>query len=152
MWAAPLQTNETLANNLGDDTNGENGPLGRVRQTRGGNNARILFLKWPPLPLLACKMATLTVCTWCAPLQTALDERALQIWSTQPTIAAELAGLGWDGGLHPSSSLDFLALVDTNMGYNKVDAVVERALTYQLQWPTGPGTPALATTTVTLSA
>lgn len=78
----------------------------------------------------------------------ALDERAIQVWVDEPAVAAPLAELGWDGGLHPADHGDFLALVDTNMGYNKVDAVLERALHYTVAWPQA-GQPALATLTIT---
>ena len=55
--------------------------------------------------------------------------------------------LGW--GLQPEPGADFLAVVDTNMGYNKVDAVVERSLGYTVTWPDGPDQPAMATVTFT---
>jgi hypothetical protein len=81
--------------------------------------------------------------------QRALDERAIQIWVDDPEVAAHLAATGWDGALHPQPEADFLALVDTNMGYNKVNAVIERALEYQVHWPNGPDKPAHATVTIT---
>jgi hypothetical protein len=81
--------------------------------------------------------------------QTALNERAIQVWLTNKAAAAELAELGWDGGIHPEPDADFLALVDSNVGYNKADAVVERALTYEVAWPEEAGTPAVATATIT---
>lgn len=82
-------------------------------------------------------------------LQQALDSRALQLWLAKPAVAQELAQLGWDGGLKPPATGDFLALVDTNFGYNKVDAVLERSLQYQVEWPDGPAQPALATVAIT---
>jgi hypothetical protein len=81
--------------------------------------------------------------------QTALNERAIQVWLADEAAAAQMAELGWDGGLHPEAGADFLALVDTNMGYNKADAVVGRALSYAVAWPDGPAAPALATATIT---
>lgn len=80
--------------------------------------------------------------------ETALNERAIQIWLAEPTAAEQLAQWGWDGGLHPQSDADFLALVDTNMGYNKVNAVLKRSLSYTVTWPTDPAQPALATTAI----
>ncbi|MFN8442901.1 MAG: DUF4012 domain-containing protein [Caldilineaceae bacterium] len=79
----------------------------------------------------------------------AMQERALQIWSREPAIENALADLGWDGSVKPPKGEDFLALVDANMGYNKVDAVMERALTYQVQWKDGVGQPAVATVLIT---
>ncbi|CAN5424296.1 hypothetical protein BH10CHL1_BH10CHL1_06920 [soil metagenome] len=81
-------------------------------------------------------------------LYSALDERSIQVWSAKPEIAVKLAALQWDGGLHPPPQKDFLALVDTNMGYNKVDAVMQRRLAYQVDWPDGADRPAQATVTV----
>lgn len=82
-------------------------------------------------------------------LQKALDTRALQLWLANPAVAQELASLGWDGGLKPPAAGDFLAVVDTNFGYNKVDAVLERSLQYQVEWPTGPTQPGVATVAIT---
>ncbi len=79
----------------------------------------------------------------------ALDERAIQVWLANPTSAATLAAQGWDGGLQPQAGADLLALVDTNMGYNKVDAVLQRSLAYTVTWPDGPAAPALAEAAVT---
>lgn len=40
-----------------------------------------------------------------------------------------LQSLGLDAGVHPGKG-DFLMLVDTNMGFNKADALVDRSLVY----------------------
>jgi hypothetical protein len=82
-------------------------------------------------------------------LESVLSERGLQLWLANPTIAQELAQLGWDGGLRPPATGDFLALVDSNFGYNKVNAVVERSVQYQLTWPDGPTQPAVAAVALT---
>ncbi len=81
--------------------------------------------------------------------QTALGERAVQVWLADPVARAEMASLGWDGGLQPLDGGDYLALVDMNMGYNKADAVVDRALDYEVTWPSGEAEPAVATATIT---
>lgn len=81
--------------------------------------------------------------------QTALSERAVQVWLADPAARAEIAKLGWDGGLQPLDDADYLALVDMNMGYNKVDAVVNRELDYKVTWPSGEAEPAVATATIT---
>ncbi len=82
-------------------------------------------------------------------LESALDERGLQLWLANPTIAQELAQVGWDGGLKPPPTGDFLALVDSNFGYNKVNAVIERAVQYQVTWPDGTTQPAVAAVALT---
>ncbi|MBX3013391.1 MAG: DUF4012 domain-containing protein [Caldilineaceae bacterium] len=82
-------------------------------------------------------------------VQQTLDTRSLQVWLANVAAAQELARLGWDGALKPPSSGDFLALVDTNFGYNKVDAVLQRTLQYQVEWPQGAGQPGIATVAIT---
>lgn len=79
----------------------------------------------------------------------ALDARAIQVWLDDPEAAALLGAQGWDGALRPTPDNDFLAVVDTNMGYNKVDAAIERALDYRVSWPDGVNQPAQATLTLT---
>ena len=81
--------------------------------------------------------------------QAALNERAVQIWMADPMAAAQLGELGWDGSLQPEPDSDFLALVDTNMGYNKVNAVVKPVLDYTVTWPADTTQPGLATATIT---
>lgn len=82
-----------------------------------------------------------------AALQT-LDQRSVQVWVDDADAAKAMAWQGWDGGLNPDAASDFLALVDSNMGYNKVDSVLSRKLDYQLIWPEGNHGPAQATVTI----
>lgn len=84
-----------------------------------------------------------------ASLHQGLRERSIQVWLAEPLLAAHLRLLGWDGGLYPAPDADLVALVDTNMGFNKVDAVLQRNLRYTVTWPDGPEQPALATATIT---
>lgn len=60
----------------------------------------------------------------------AIDARHLTIYMRDPDLAEALAANGWDGRLPQSPPGDFLMAVDTNMGYNKVNLYVERALDY----------------------
>ncbi len=83
-----------------------------------------------------------------AAVQTAMDERSIQIWVNNPQVQNVMAEARWDGGLHPQPGADFLAVVDTNMGYNKVDAAIERSLAYSVTWPDGPDQRPLATVTI----
>ena len=82
-------------------------------------------------------------------VQKALAERAIQIWLAEPVAEQQLTALGWDGSLQPKPNADFLALVETNMGYNKVNAVLQRGLTYAVDWPDGPTQPGVATVAIT---
>ena len=77
-----------------------------------------------------------------------LDERAIQVWLAGSDAAPLLAELGWDGSLQPDDEADFLALVDTNMGYNKVNSVIQPTMRYELTWPQGEDEPAVATATI----
>jgi hypothetical protein len=56
---------------------------------------------------------------------------------------------GWDGRLQGADGGDFLAVVDANLGYNKADAAMQRAVDYQVSWPNGAGQPGQATLTLT---
>lgn len=64
----------------------------------------------------------------------AFQDRSLQLWVKEPAAQATLAGLGWDGSLRPPAQGDFLAVVDSNLGYNKANAAVERRVDYQVDW------------------
>jgi hypothetical protein len=59
----------------------------------------------------------------------ALDERHLLLTLKDPGSAAILARQRWDGALRPGPA-DFLMLVDSNIGFNKVNAVEETWLDY----------------------
>lgn len=82
-------------------------------------------------------------------LTAALDERSIQVWMDQAQVQLVLADQKWDGGLHPPASGDFLAVVDSNVGYNKVDAAMQRGLQYEVTWPQGATEPAQVTLTLT---
>lgn len=79
----------------------------------------------------------------------ALDQRSIQVWIDDPVVGDILADEYWDGAIAPAAGSDFLALVDTNVGYNKVDAVLDRSLDYRVTWPDGSAAPAVAQATVT---
>ncbi|MBK8049697.1 MAG: DUF4012 domain-containing protein [Anaerolineales bacterium] len=83
-----------------------------------------------------------------AELQAALVDRP-SIMACRCRRPAALAANGWDGALHPAPGADFVAVVDANLGYNKVDAALQRSLDYSVTWPAGPAAPALAALTVT---
>ena len=82
-------------------------------------------------------------------LTAALDERSIQVWMDQAQVQMVLADQKWDGGLHPPASGDFLAVVDSNVGYNKVDAALQRGLQYEVTWPQGADQPAQVMLTLT---
>lgn len=60
-----------------------------------------------------------------------LEERHLLIYLEEPAAASLLHAQGWDGALRPAEG-DYLMVVDANLGFNKVNPRVERALDYQV--------------------
>ncbi len=75
-----------------------------------------------------------------------LDERHIQIWLADEGAQAIIAAQGWDGAIQ-SPSGDYLMVVDTNVGFNKVNAVIESAIHYQVEL--NEDKPITATLTVT---
>jgi len=69
----------------------------------------------------------------------ALNERHLLLKMDSLTMTNLLARHRWDGAVHPQEG-DFLMVVDTNVGFNKTNAVVQSSLTYDvdLTKPTSP--------------
>jgi len=68
-------------------------------------------------------------------LEQALRERSIQIWLEEKSAAAQLALLGWDGALRVEPGVDYLSVIDTNMGYNKANAAIQSQLAYTVTWP-----------------
>jgi hypothetical protein len=66
-----------------------------------------------------------------------LDEKHLLIYVEHPDAAALLAERNWDGALR-SRSGDFLMVLDTNMGYNKVNPGVQERISYQIDLEQSP--------------
>jgi hypothetical protein len=61
----------------------------------------------------------------------ALDERHILLQLDDPTLTSLLARQGWDGAVRPKGG-DFLMVVDSNIGFNKTNAVVESSLVYEV--------------------
>jgi len=64
-------------------------------------------------------------------LRKGLAEKHMLFYVVDPVVGEMLADNGWDGALGRSDG-DFLMAVDTNMGFNKVNANVETSLEYQV--------------------
>ncbi len=60
-----------------------------------------------------------------------LDQGQLLIYFNDPTAQAALEAGRWDGAMHPGGN-DYLYLVDSNVGFNKVDSVIQRSLAYRV--------------------
>lgn len=63
-------------------------------------------------------------------LTDAAEKRHLLIYMRDPNLAAALAENGWDGRLPEAPPGDFWMAVDANMGFNKANILVDRALDY----------------------
>lgn len=60
-----------------------------------------------------------------------LEQRRVQIWLANPEAQALIQQQGWDGSIKQAEA-DYLFVVDTNMGFNKVNAVAQTSLNYQV--------------------
>lgn len=79
---------------------------------------------------------------------TMLGQRHLQVAVDDPVLARLLAERGWDGGLRPPAGSDFLAVIDSNVGFNKANAAVTPAIAYAVA-PADGGLMATLTITYT---
>jgi hypothetical protein len=61
----------------------------------------------------------------------ALAERHLLLQFDDPTVSALIAERGWDNAIRPARG-DYLLVTDTNIGFNKTNAVVDVDLTYDV--------------------
>lgn len=75
-------------------------------------------------------------------LNQSLDQKDLQIYTRNPETAKILAANNWDGRLRPSQNGDVLMIVDTNVGYNKANFLVDRAATYDVHLAASGGSEA----------
>lgn len=64
-------------------------------------------------------------------LKRSLDEKHVLIQVNDPQAAALLAAAGWDGTLRPGEG-DFLLVVDSNVGFNKVNPRIEQGIIYRV--------------------
>ena len=60
-----------------------------------------------------------------------LDEHHLLLQLDNPSMTSLLARRGWDGTLQPGEG-DFLMVVDSNIGFNKTNALIETSLIYDV--------------------
>jgi hypothetical protein len=65
-------------------------------------------------------------------MNAALQTKHLQVHSRHPQEEAVLSDLGWNGRLAAMPLADFLAVVDTNVGYTKANIYVEKSAEYQV--------------------
>jgi uncharacterized protein DUF4012 len=60
-----------------------------------------------------------------------LQGRHLQIYVNDASLAASLARLGWDGALRNSDG-DYLAVIDSNVGFTKVNPLIAQSFQYEV--------------------
>jgi hypothetical protein len=66
-------------------------------------------------------------------LQKALDEKHVLVYVRDPSAAALLRRQDWDGAVALAPTGDRLLVVDSNVGFNKMDAKVSRAIRYEVR-------------------
>jgi hypothetical protein len=64
-------------------------------------------------------------------LTSLLDQGQLLIYFNDQAAQTALGNSGWEGAIHPGKG-DYLYLVDSNVGFNKVDSMVQRSLSYRV--------------------
>ncbi len=62
----------------------------------------------------------------------AIDEGHLLVFAEEPEAQSALGTMGWDGALRPHSG-DFLMVVDSNVGFNKVNPNIEQTIDYHVE-------------------
>jgi hypothetical protein len=62
----------------------------------------------------------------------AVESKRLQIYMRDPAVAGVMDDVDWDGRLQNPTGQDFWMLVDTNLGFNKVNLYITREMTYQI--------------------
>ena len=62
----------------------------------------------------------------------AIAQKHLQIYMRDEAVAGTLDELDWDGRLEKAPSEDVLMVVDSNVGYNKVNSLIESAIAYDV--------------------
>ncbi len=70
-------------------------------------------------------------------LMGSLRGRHLLLYARDPEAAALLASRGWDGALRQAEG-DYAMVVDANLGFNKVDAQIERSIDYRVDLSQSP--------------
>jgi len=79
-------------------------------------------------------------------IQRSMEERHALVWLDDPAAAELLREAGWDGTIQATEG-DYLMVVDTNMGFNKVNPNVEEAIDYRVAMDEGGNVRAVVTIT-----
>jgi len=74
---------------------------------------------------------TLSIAELAKTVSRALDERHILMQLDDPDATSVLSSRSWDGAIKPDLG-DFLMVVDSNLGFNKANAVVEQTIQYEV--------------------
>ncbi len=85
------------------------------------------------LDTLSGKLSTATVLELAERFQRVFDEGDFLAYSNDPVEQASLHSLGWDGAVDRGET-DYVFVVDSNVGWNKVDRSIERGLSYEVSF------------------
>ena len=66
-------------------------------------------------------------------LEEGTGNKHLQLYMRDPAVALALAEAGWDGRITAVPGQDILMVVDQNMGFNKVNALIEQTISYDIR-------------------
>lgn len=72
-------------------------------------------------------------------LRTSLQERQMLVHLNTPHLQTTIAQSGWDGAMADSAT-DYLYVVDSNVGWSKVDRNIERTVRYEVDLTRDSGT------------
>jgi hypothetical protein len=61
-----------------------------------------------------------------------LDEKHILLQFNDPEMSALIAKRGWDGAVRPEPNSDFLMVVDSNVGFNKTNALTQTEIDYSV--------------------
>ena len=72
-------------------------------------------------------------------LKRGLDEKHILLYFNDPSVQQLLTETGWNGGVSTCAG-DYLMVVDSNVGFNKVNAKIEQSIEYRIslqeqEWP-----------------
>lgn len=90
------------------------------------------FINWLADPLVE-KLISVNNQSWTslsAKLIQLLDEKHILLQFNDPEMSTLLAQRGWDGAVRPDANSDFLMVVDSNVGFNKTNALIQTDIDY----------------------
>lgn len=78
-------------------------------------------------------LESLDMATFGQRFSTAVERRDIQFFMLDTDVAEALSDAGWDGQLSSVAGQDYLMIVETNLGFNKANAAVDRDVSYKVK-------------------